>query len=250
MVRSLRFELSIVGRQEGSGHCDWWGPSFRINWGGFTSRNPSWRGRRELTLSTPFNLTAAIFLESKEDTIAEIPPDIQGPKRHRMRLKIADLIRFKGCFPRGWASSSTYTQGRWCIGRPTTLLPLCIEPLHTRTWPNDLQSLKGWSFSSLLFRYWLDSLDEIPIDGSLHGQRDSRRAAAIARSILRERYPQPPGESPSETWVIVAKQLAVNVQREVLSIVHAKNPQRARTHTGAASGLIKAWRDSYLLDYQ
>ncbi|KAG9408260.1 hypothetical protein AC1031_021507 [Aphanomyces cochlioides] len=125
-----------------------------------------------------------------------------------------------------------------------------LEPLHTRTWPNDLRSLKGWSFSSLLFRYWLDSLDETPIDGSLHAQRDARRAAAIARSILRERYPPPPGENPSETWIVVAKQQAVNVQREVLSILHAKNPQRTRTHTGAASGLIKAWRDSYLLDTQ
>lgn len=67
--------------------------------------------------------------------------------------------------------------------------------LPQRAWPSDLQSLKGWIFSSLLFRYWVDELGDIPRDHRCHTQRDVRQAVGIAQTLLGDRYPNPQNAS-------------------------------------------------------
>ncbi|KAH9147727.1 hypothetical protein AeRB84_008722 [Aphanomyces euteiches] len=117
--------------------------------------------------------------------------------------------------------------------------PLLTPP---RKWPPDLNALRGWMMSSLLYRCWCERLESIPLDPACRAQRDVRSIAAIARNLLGSNVPPDPGDIPSLDWQENAKAAAVEAQRLALARVNATTIVRKRKKTGSALGVLRAWR--------
>ncbi|KAH9117749.1 hypothetical protein AeMF1_008725 [Aphanomyces euteiches] len=126
-----------------------------------------------------------------------------------------------------------------CVVPSVSITP-CLPP--PRKWPTDMTALRGWMMSSLLYRYWSEQLDTIPLDPACRAQRDARSIATIARNLLGPSVPVPPGDSPSSQWQESAMAAAVEAQRLALARVNATSVIRKRKKTGSALGILRAWK--------
>ena len=118
-------------------------------------------------------------------------------------------------------------------------------------WPSSLSSLANVSLASLLYQYWHDRLDLVPLDRKNYAQRDALQAIKIANKCI-DCAPPPihtvTNENAKAKWREDAQKLAAATQDRVLQHLNcasttqsSSNNTRIRRRTGVVTGIVRAF---------
>ncbi|KAG9408788.1 hypothetical protein AC1031_020632 [Aphanomyces cochlioides] len=114
-----------------------------------------------------------------------------------------------------------------------------------RSWPKDFHSLANIRLSSLIVKYLVDSLYDIPLEPNNKVQHKVKQAIAIASKFypVSEMRLTPSSKKPSPAVYNDWCQIANDIQRSVIRHIQAHRPQISRNSApkGFVEGILKLW---------